>query len=73
MLHSILGFDVKTLNPEWMLPINEWLQINLGIADLSFWGFMIGGNLLALIVSLAVYPVVKPLFNALIKEVYAKN
>lgn len=52
-----IGIDAMAINPSWMSWINEPLQHYTGISGISFWAFMVGGNLLGIIFSVILYPV----------------
>lgn len=46
-------------NPAFFAPIELWLQTRLAIPTPSLWPFLIGGTILAFIISCASYPFVK--------------
>jgi len=62
-LRTFLGIDPVALNPTWMNSLNRFICSYTGISGLSFWGFMIGGNLLGILVSIILYPIVKIIFK----------
>ena len=70
LLHDICGFDTMAMNPSWMIFINERLSYYVGLPDIAFWSFMIGGNILALGISIGIYPLVKRLFVKLVDQVH---
>ena len=53
------GCEPRWSNPSWMEFINVPLRTYTGVEGISFWSFMIGGNLLGLLFSVMLYPVVK--------------
>jgi len=72
-LKNILGLNTFSLNPSWMEPVNNTLSSYIGIAGVSFWSFIIGGNLLGLLVSVILYPVVKFIFERMSQNVYSTD
>ena len=55
IIGRILGIDLFPYNPSWM----NWLNLKLsclGIPNLSLWTFIIGGNILGLLLAFAAYP-----------------
>ena len=69
-LRKIIGLNPLSLNPSWMLPLNNLIFKYTGISGISFWSFMIGGNLLGLIISVILYPVVKSIFKRMSRMIY---
>jgi len=69
-LRTVCRVDPMSLNPGWMSFINESIFNVTGIRGISFWSFMIGGNLLAIVVSVMLYPVLKLIFARLSARVY---
>jgi len=47
------------MNPSWMNWVNGQLCAYTGLSGLSFWSFMVGGNLLAVLFSVMLYPIMK--------------
>ncbi len=70
LLKTICGLDTLSMNPSWMGMINESLCSYLGLSHIAFWSFMIGGNVLGIVASFALYPFIKRLFGKLIDEVH---
>ena len=68
---TVCRIDPLSINPGWMSLINEPIFKVTGIRGISFWSFMIGGNLLAVVVSVMLYPVLKLAFARLSARVYA--
>jgi uncharacterized protein (DUF2062 family) len=46
-------------NPAWMQSFNGWIHHYTGLSGISFWGFLIGGNILGVGLSLLAYPFIK--------------
>lgn len=67
ILHTWLGFPVLDANPWWMRGVNEYLQYYLNLPDVSFWAFMLGANLLGVILGIITYFVA----HSLALKVYA--
>jgi hypothetical protein len=63
---ATLGTNLMSANPSWMSVINEPLVTYIGMPSISFWAFMIGGNLLGVIIAAILYPVMRHVFAQLI-------
>jgi uncharacterized protein (DUF2062 family) len=59
---SLFGIDGMQLNPGWIAALNYWLAKHIGISGISFWSFLIGGNLLSVVLALIIYPIARYLF-----------
>ena len=57
ILHVLFKLPMKELNPAWMSYFNNLFHTYLGFSDISFWGLMLGGNILGIILAFACYPV----------------
>ncbi|TET05932.1 DUF2062 domain-containing protein [Candidatus Dependentiae bacterium] len=66
-LRFFLGNNFLTLNPSWMSWINQPLIHYTGIKGVSFWSFMVGGNLLGIIVSVILYPILTVFFRIIMQ------
>jgi len=62
-LQKVLGLNTLSLNPVWMEPVNNLICNYVGISGISFWSFIIGGNLLGLLISVILYPIVRFIFE----------
>lgn len=60
--------DAITYNPEWMNWINVQLAHYIGIQHISLWAFLIGGNLLGITLGFMFYPVMKKVFEQLLRK-----
>lgn len=54
----LFGID-HSHNPAWMQSCNTVILNYTGLSGISFWGFLIGGNILGVILGALAYPVVK--------------
>ena len=63
ILHTWLGFCVVALNPSIMHVVNEYIYHYVGLEHVSFWAWMLGGNLVGLAVAFGVYPLLHALFK----------
>lgn len=63
-LFNLVGIDPMAFEPEWMLSCNEFLMKHTGISGLSLTAFMIGGNLLAIAISVMLYPFMRHFFRS---------
>ncbi len=62
IINQLLGIDLLPYNPSWM----NWLNLKLsclGIPNLALWTFIIGGNILGLLVAVAAYPLLLHFFR----------
>jgi uncharacterized protein (DUF2062 family) len=63
---NLIGIDLMPYNPSWMNWMNQkitaYLGKYLGVTELSLWNFIIGGNVIALLVSFSIYPFIKRAF-----------
>jgi len=64
-LKTVCRLDPLALNPSWMSFLNGPLFKVTGIKGLSFWSFMVGGNLLGLLAGAMLYPILKHIFSRL--------
>jgi len=53
------GIDSTQLNPSWISTFNDWLFNNTGIKGLKLWSFLVGGNLLSIVLAIIIYPIVR--------------
>ena len=68
VLKSGFGIDSMAINPSWMTWVNSNLNHYTGLNGLSFWAFMVGGNLLGILISVILYPILFNIFNRTIKK-----
>lgn len=64
LLQGICGIDSMSMNPAWMLAINGYLSKYIGMR-ISLCSFLVGGNLLGMIIGCTLYPFTKRLFMRL--------
>jgi len=69
LLHAVFGFDTIGSNPTWMACINEPLAAYVGLPQVSLWSFLLGGNLLGIVIGIGLYPVMNYLFTKISCEV----
>jgi len=60
--------SVCALDPAWMSGVNSFLHTYTGIEQVSFWGFLLGGNVLGIGLAFGLYPLIKRLFEVIKKE-----
>lgn len=62
-LFSFFNIDPMSLNPAWVASLNFFLERYTGISGLSLTAFLIGGNLLAISISVILYLPMKRVFT----------
>lgn len=62
LIHHVLHYDSLYI-PSWYGFIVDFFQHKLGMAAPCIWSFLIGGNLLAILVSVLIYPMVLFIFS----------
>ncbi|MFC1845593.1 DUF2062 domain-containing protein [Candidatus Dependentiae bacterium] len=70
VLRTICRLDTLALNPSWMALVNEPITRVTGMQGISFWSFLLGGNLLGVMLGVMLYPALKRLFGRLSVQVY---
>lgn len=68
VLRSAFGVDAMAINPTWMISFNTKLAYYTGLQGLSFWAFIVGGNLLGIIFSVILYPILLSFFSRITKK-----
>jgi uncharacterized protein (DUF2062 family) len=54
-----VGVDAHTLDPSWLSWASDFVAHHVGIKGLSLGAFLLGGNLLAVLLSVILYPLVR--------------
>lgn len=62
-LLRLLRIDYAYYDPSWMIQLNFFLKEHTGITGLSPIAFLVGGNVLALGMSIISYPLLKRMFT----------
>lgn len=70
LLKKVGGLDTLSMNPSWMSSLNDVLHVHLGLSNVSFWSFMIGGNVLGIVISVGMYPLIKRIFIKFVEQVH---
>ena len=68
ILHSCFGLSVTRFNPAWMSYINTKLAYLLGTVNVSFWAFILGANLVGIVLAFVLYPIFWNLFSSLARK-----
>lgn len=63
LVFNLFGINSLSFNPSWMDTFNNFAFTYTGVSGISFWSFMLGGNLLGVIISVILYPVAKSVFE----------
>lgn len=63
ILHTFLHLNVVVYNPWWMHSLNDFLYTTVGIPKISFWAFLIGGNIVGIFLALLSYPLLYRFFK----------
>lgn len=64
-LLAFIGVDHYAFNPGWISSCNAWLQHYVAVKGFSFWAFMLGGNVLGILLALLSYPLIKWLLRTI--------
>jgi uncharacterized protein (DUF2062 family) len=62
-LFAILKIDCLKWDPAWVETCNLFLREQTGVSGLSLTAFLVGGNLLGVIMSVMLYPLMKRIFT----------
>ncbi len=57
-LCMLIGFNHHAYNPQWIIMANKWIHHYIAWEGFSFWTFMIGGNIVGLLLALISYPII---------------
>ncbi len=63
LFYDMLGINLRLYDPCWVQYLNHIFEKKIGIALPCFWSFMIGGNILAITISVILYPIMKTVFS----------
>jgi len=63
-LFALFRCDGLQWNPWWVKSLNVSIAPYLGGTHISLWSFLIGGNLLGIVMSIAVYPIIKSILGS---------
>jgi len=58
----LFGINGMELNPGWVSSLNTWISHYTGMEGISLWAFLVGGNLLSLLLAAMVYPLIRYVF-----------
>jgi uncharacterized protein (DUF2062 family) len=67
LLNGVLGYDVYGLDPSWMQWLNQKIVAVIGMPKLSLTAFMIGGNLLGILIAVLLYPIAQMALRMVVK------
>lgn len=76
LFDKVLHIDAIAYNPAWLNSFIDFLakyvvdlKKHLGV-DICFWCYMIGANILAILIAIALYPIMKRLFKKLVLQIH---
>ena len=55
-------------NPVWIAWVNQKISCLTGLSGISFWAFIIGGNVLGLLIAGMLYPIMRWVFNRILSQ-----
>jgi uncharacterized protein (DUF2062 family) len=58
-LFQLFGINGMELNPDWVCSLNKWIFHYTGLTGISFWAFLVGGNLLSIVLAIIIYPIIR--------------
>jgi len=73
VLRAMFGINSHAYNPTWLTWVNDQLAHYTGLTGISFWGFMVGGNLLGIIFSVILYPILLVFFRRITKQTISQK
>jgi uncharacterized protein len=73
LVHKVMHLDGLLYTPQWLKYVNYFFEQNLGISSPCLWSFLIGGNILGILTSLILYPLMVKVFSKLSLEVYGEQ
>lgn len=62
LLHRLFDWHWVLFEPQWMGWVNGFFETTLGIAKPCLWSFLLGGNILGLLLALVLFPIMKKVF-----------
>lgn len=68
IVHTIFCWNLEGYTFEWMNALSLYVEQMLGLSSPCFWSFLIGGNILGIITSIALYPAMQYLFSRLLQQ-----
>jgi uncharacterized protein (DUF2062 family) len=68
LLHSFLAIPLEGLNPEWMAWFSHKIMELLHTKEPSFWAFLIGGNIVGIVLAVVTYPAALIFFKKLARD-----
>lgn len=73
IMHTWWMVPLAESNPVWMHAFNQKLAYYVGMPHVSFWAFMIGANLLGIVLALILYPLFKKMFSYVLAMQFTKG
>lgn len=52
---TLFSIDSFSYNPLWVEKVNRFIWSATGVKGLSLWAFLVGGNILAILIALGLY------------------
>ena len=68
ILKKLFGTVIVNYNPTWLARVYETITHYTSLPNISLWSFLFGGNVLGICAALLLYPIMKRVFERLIKE-----
>ncbi len=62
IIHTKMGISILDANPDWMDMLNVFLQVKLGLPSISLWAFIVGANVIGLLLAVASYIILRAFF-----------
>ena len=63
LLYKIAAFDASAFNPWWINSLSTVCEQRLGFPLPCMWSFLIGGNILGIVLACLLYPITKQIFT----------
>jgi uncharacterized protein len=68
LFYRVLQWDMMAYNPSWVTTMNRISESHIGISLPCFWSFFVGGNVLGVVSSVLLYPVMKHIFSKMLTD-----
>ncbi len=68
LLYDLLHLGESLCNPSWMKWVETFFETKLHMASPCLWSFLIGANILGIVTSIILYPIMNSVFKKLVAK-----